>query len=478
MKIVMVASEAVPFVKSGGLADVMGALPAYLKKKNSKISLILPLYKDIRDRYSDQLTLVTELDVSVNWREQRAAVYSLEQKDMTYLFIENDYYFGRENLYGYFDDGERFVFFSKAVVEYLFNVEERIDIVHTHDWQTALVNVYIDYFRQQGRLLDIKTVYTIHNLKYQGRFGRVVFDELLDLPPSYFSDDKLEFFGDVSFMKGAILTSDHITTVSPTYSHEIRTAEYGEGLDGVLKSAEHKLSGVINGIDYQEYHPRTDPHLYVNYRSSYQKKLENKIKLQEVLGLEISKTTPMLSVITRFTDQKGLDLLVEIVETILSENIQLVIHGNGESLYEEIFLSMAEKYPGNCRVMLGFKESLARKIYAGSDIFLMPSKFEPCGLSQMIAMNYGTVPVVRETGGLKDTVTAFNEYTGEGNGFSFINYSAEEFLKVTNYAINMYKDQPLWKVIYKNAICSAFTWNNSAEEYITIYKQLLGKRID
>ena len=478
MNIIMVASEAVPFVKSGGLADVMGALPKYLKKKNRKVSLILPLYGTIKKEYYKNMELVCELHVQMNWRSQRADVYRFEHHGLTFLFVENDYYFSRDGLYGHFDDGERFVFFSRAVAEYLLAVDERIDIVHTHDWQTALVNVYIDHLRSQGKLLDIKTVFTIHNLKYQGRFGKVVFDELLDLPPTYFTEDRLEYFGDVNFMKGAIIFADHITTVSPSYSYEIRTEYFGEGLDGVLRANEYKLSGVINGLDYSEYQPKTDVNLYCNYISSYQKKLVNKTALQEELGLEINKKIPMLSLISRFTEQKGLDLLVHIMDQLLYMPVQLVIHGNGDSEYEHAFSVMAGRYPDKCRVIFGFKEDLARKIYAGSDIFLMPSKFEPCGLSQMIALNYGTVPVVRETGGLQDTVQPFNEFSTEGNGFSFANFNAHELLDTIEYALELYQDQKVWKQIVKNALCSSFTWDDSAEEYLSIYRTLLGKRID
>ena len=460
----MAASEAYPYSKSGGLADVMGTLPRYLGKLNNQFSLVLPLYASTRRKFFKKMVKEKELEVTLNWRKQYCGVWKITEENLTCYFIENDYYFNRENFYGYYDDGERFIFFSKAITELINNMEIPPQVVHTHDWQTAAVNVYLHQ--------KVKSVFTIHNLRYQGRFGKEAFDELMDLPASYFSDQGLEYFGDLNLMKGGIIFADHVTTVSPNYSKEIMGDFFGEGLDGVLRANEHKLSGILNGLDYQEYNPCTDKALFYNYRSSMERKLRNKEKLQEVCELEVNKKKPLLTLVSRFTEQKGLDLLIYIMDELLKKDIQLIVHGNGDKYYEDALRSFEGKYSKNYRLIQGFKEDMARKIYSGGDIFLMPSLFEPCGISQMIALNYGNIPVVREVGGLKDTISPFNEFTGEGNGFSFANYNGEEFLKVIEYALGIYEDKDKWNEVFKNALKSKFTWEKSAKEYVEIYKNL------
>ena len=345
-------------------------------------------------------------------------------------------------------------------------MEEKPDIVHTHDWQTALVNIYLN---------NIKTVFTIHNLRYQGRFPGSVFDDLIDLPEIYFKENALEYYGDVNLMKGGIIFADQVTTVSPNYSREIKDIEFGEGLDGVLLANSHKLKGILNGLDYDEYNPYTDKALYYNFRNSRDLKLRNKEKLQESYKLEINRSKPLLTLVSRFTEQKGLDLLIYIMDELLKKNIQLIIHGNGEKYYEDALRKFVHKYPDNYRLIQGFKEDAARKIYAGGDIFLMPSLFEPCGISQMIALSYGNIPLVREAGGLKDTITPYNEFTGEGNGFSFANYNGDELLKIIEYALEIYRDQQKWKILFKNALKAKFTWEKAAGEYMEIYQNLIKK---
>ena len=462
----MAASEAYPYSKSGGLADVMGALPKYLGKMKNEMSLVLPLYASTRREYLRKMEKVMEVEVTLNWRNQYCGVWKLEEEDLTCYFIENDYYFNRENYYGYYDDGERFIFFSKAVTALIEKLEEKPDIVHTHDWQTALVNIYLN---------NIKTVFTIHNLRYQGRFPGSVFDDLIDLPEIYFKENALEYYGDVNLMKGGIIFADQVTTVSPNYSREIKDIEFGEGLDGVLLANNHKLKGILNGLDYDEYNPYTDKALYYNFRNSRDLKLRNKEKLQEGYKLEINRSKPLLTLVSRFTEQKGLDLLIYIMDELLKKNIQLIIHGNGEKYYEDALRKFVHKYPDNYRLIQGFKEDAARKIYAGGDIFLMPSLFEPCGISQMIALSYGNIPLVREAGGLKDTITPYNEFTGEGNGFSFANYNGDELLKIIEYALEIYRDQQKWKILFKNALKAKFTWEKAAGEYMEIYQNLKKK---
>lgn len=463
----MAASEAFPYSKTGGLADVMGALPKFLAKMNNEITVVLPLYASTRREFFRRMEKEKELEVTLNWRKQYCGVWKLHNDNITYLFIENDYYFNRENFYGYYDDGERFIFFCKAILTLINELEVVPDVVHTHDWQTAALNVYLHS--------HIKTVFTIHNLRYQGRFSRDVFFDLMDLPPEYLSNEGLEYYGDVNLLKGGITFSDHVTTVSPNYSREIMGEIMGEGLDGVLKARSSKVSGILNGLDYGEYDPYSDKRIFYNYKNSQELKFRNKEKLQETYKLKKSRKTPLLTLVSRFTEQKGLDLLIYVMDDLLKKDVQLIVHGNGDKHYEDTLRSFEEKYPDNYRLIQGFKEDTARKIYAGGDLFLMPSLFEPCGTSQMIALNYGNIPLVREVGGLKDTIIPYNEFTGEGNGFSFRNYNGEELLNVIEYALDVFEDSQKWKVLFKNALKSRFTWEKSAKKYLEIYKNLSEK---
>ncbi len=466
MNILLASSEAFPYSKSGGLADVMGALPAWLGRSKNKVNLVLPLHASSRRKFILKMKKMAEFEVQINWRKQYCGLWKIEEKNFTVIFVENDYYFNRDNLYGYFDDGERYIFFSKAIAGLIPFLEEKPDIVHCHDWQTAAATIYIK---------DIKKVFTIHNLNYQGRFSRDVFDQLLDLPQEYFNSQALEYYGDLNLMKGAIVFADHLTTVSPNYSREIRTAYFGEGLQDLLEANSYKLTGILNGLDYNEYNPYTDRALYYNYKSSLELKAKNKERLQEEVKLEKDRTKPLLTMVSRFTEQKGLDLLLYIMRNLLEREIQLIVHGNGDKYYEDQLSSFAADYPHNYRLLLGFQEDMARKIYAGGDIFLMPSRFEPCGLSQMIAMRYGNIPLVREAGGLKDTVFPYNEFSREGNGFSFANYNGEEFLQTIDYSLEIFAQKERWKELYKSALKTRYSWEKSASQYLEIYKKLLSR---
>lgn len=471
MHILFAASEAVPFAKSGGLADVLGSLPTYLQKKGMKISLVLPKYASIPESYSERMKKIHEFSIPIDWRRQQCGIWQLEENGIDCYFIENAYYFERENLYGYFDDGERFVYFSKAIVALIPLLEEKPQVVHTHDWQTALVNAYLHQLSSEEKFSGIKRIFTIHNLKYQGRFAASVFSDLVKLPPEYFREDTLEYFGDVNFMKGGIIFAQEVTTVSPTYSREIMTPEYGEGLEGVLGANESKLSGILNGLDTCSYNPRTDPHIFANFRSSYEKKVKNKKMLQRMAGLKESSRIPLFSIVSRFTEQKGLDLITYILPQLLQQEVQLIVHGNGDARYEEAFQYFQTRYPDKVTLYLGFKEDTARKIYAGSDFFLMPSLFEPCGISQMIALRYGTIPIVRETGGLRDTIIPYNRYTGEGNGFSFRNFNGEECKDIIELALDAWRVRDIRHQLFRNALESDFSWDMSARAYEALYRK-------
>ncbi|SES91358.1 glycogen synthase GlgA [Anaerobranca gottschalkii] len=476
MKVLFVASECTPFIKTGGLADVIGSLPKYLQGLgNVDVRVIMPKYSDINFSLTGYPQWQKSIEISMEWRKQFCGIETLEYNNITFYFIDNQYYFNRPGLYGYYDDGERFAYFSKAVVDLLPHLQFKPDIIHCHDWHSAMVPVLIDKRRNDDFYKDIKTIYTIHNLKFQGIFPKEVL-YLMELDDSYFTFDKLEYYNNINFMKGGIIYSHCVTTVSPTYVEEIKNPFYGEGLEEVLKYHQYKLKGILNGLDYEEYNPSTDSNLYVKYSlKSLQGKTRNKKMLQKELGLVEDKNIPLIAVISRLTEQKGFYLIKEVLDEILQMHIQMVVLGVGDKEFEEMFKGAENRYPNKLRVLLKFDEGLARKIYGASDLFLMPSLFEPCGLSQLIALRYGSLPLVRETGGLKDTVIPYNQFTGEGNGFSFTNYNAHDMLYTLKWAVDIYyNDKVQWRSLVKRAMESDYSWEKSAQEYLKLYGEIKG----
>ncbi|WP_227937922.1 glycogen synthase GlgA [Alkalihalobacillus deserti] len=469
MNIVMVASECAPFFKTGGLADVVASLPKALAKKNHKLTIFLPKHRGLPHDIASKLQFIGSFDVHVKWRKQYCGLLSYETDQVIYYFIDNEYYFNRAHLYDEVDDAERYVFFTHAFFKALEHLDSTPDLIHCHDWQTALIPLYIKAGAYQR---NVKTVFTIHNLKYQGVFPLSVFNELLHLDHIHLGG--LEYKGAVNFMKAALIHADWVTTVSPSYANEILDPYYGEGLESFLHERGTSLSGIVNGIDEDVYNPANDLYVSIPYKKHYSRKKENKRIMQQELDLTISKDIPMFAVISRLVEEKGLPLLVHILDELLTtESVQVVIMGTGESKFEEHFQSISNRYPNSCRFMNVFQEGLARRLYASSDFFLMPSRFEPCGLSQLIALRYETVPIVRETGGLKDTIQPYNEFTGAGNGFSFTNYNANDFLNTIRYGIHLYHQPKHWNQILKNIYKCKLNWEHSALQYEGIYKQLL-----
>ena len=474
MKILFVTSEAAPFMKTGGLADVSFALPKALHEKGEDVRIIMPKYEDISEDFTSKMAQLATCGVSVGWRNQYCGLQYLSYDGIPVYFVDNEYYFKRHGCYGYFDDGERFAYFCRAVMESVKFMDDFVpDIIHCNDWQTGMVPLYLsEIYRNQPEFSRAKSVYTIHNLKYQGRFSRSVLEDLLGLGGEYFNEDKIKYYDGISFMKAGIVYSDKITTVSKTYAKEIQTAYYGEGLDGLLRQKSGKLVGITNGIDYSENDPKNDKNI-INYDlSTLNNKAVNKEALQQLAGLQVNPTIPVIAMVTRLVKQKGIDLVARVIEDILKLDVQLVVLGTGDHDYQDFFEYYAYSYPSKIASFIQFDNALASKIYAGSDILLMPSLFEPCGLSQMIAMSYGTLPLVRETGGLSDTVVPYNEFTGEGNGFSFTNYNAHDMLNVIEYAVSCYKDGKTWNKLVENAMKTKYEWKTQADEYLKIYKEI------
>lgn len=475
MKVLFATSESYPFVKTGGLGDVAYSLPKALKKMKVDIRVIMPKYLQIVEYIKQQMEPVDMFTVPVGWRNQYCGVERYTSEGVEYYFVDNEYYFKRENAYGYYDDAERFAFFSRAVIEFIKRREFVPDIIHLNDWHTGLIPAYLK--TENLEPVDksaIRTMFTIHNLQYQGRFAPEVFYDITGLPEEMMKGDGLEFFGDVNFMKGAINYSDRITTVSPSYAEEIKLPYYGEHLDGLLNQKSDKLYGILNGIDYDLYDPKKDPALFENYdASSLKKKEENKLKLQKMLGLPQNKEVPIIGMVTRLVSQKGIDLVERVLNDILAKDVQFVIIGTGDEKYHASMNYYSMTYPDKCAVRIQFDYTLAQRIYAGADIFLMPSQFEPCGIGQLIALKYGTLPIVRETGGLKDTVIPYNEADGSGNGFSFANFNAHDMLHVIEYALSLYQDQKTWQKLMKQGMECDFSWNKSAAEYKKHYDELL-----
>jgi starch synthase len=472
MKVLFAAAEAHPFIKTGGLADVIGALPKALKGAGVDVRVILPKYRGIPEKFTSKMEHLTEVYVPIGWRNQYCGIEHMVYDGIPVYFIDNEYYFGRDGIYGYMDDGERFAFYNRAVLECLPAIDFQPDVLHCHDWHAAVIPMLLrGHYRHNPFYSEMRSVFTIHNLLYQGVFPYEVLGELLGLDSSYFGG--VEYYGNVNFLKGGIVYSDRVTTVSPTYSEEIRTPYYGYGLDGLLNARADVLSGIVNGIDTKSYNPATDTSLVTRYRSNLAKKTENKLALQEELGLPVDANIPMVAMVTRLVDSKGLDLLTRVLDELLyKDDIQFVLLGTGDESYERWFKEAAWRYPTKLSSQILFNDALSRKIYAASDIFLMPSKFEPCGISQLLALRYGSIPVVRETGGLNDTVQAYNEESGEGNGFTFSNYNAHDMMFTVRRAVSLYKQPEHWKKITKNAFAGDYSWNVSAQQYIDIYNEI------
>lgn len=474
LKILMAASEAAPFAKTGGLADVLGSLPSALIKQGADVRVIMPKYRTIDPALRENISHNCYIYVRVGWRNLYCGIEQAEYNGVTYYFIDNEFYFGRDNLYGYYDDPERYAYFCRAVLEAIPYLDFHPDILHCHDWQTGMVPVLLEaQYRHQDRYRDMKTVFTIHNLKYQGTYGIKEMKEWFSLPDDYFTADKLEFYGASSFMKGGLTYSHRITTVSNTYAEEIKNPFFGERLEGILNARSGQLCGIINGIDYTEFDPQKDKLIFQNFsKSKLAGKAANKLALQKELGLTEDESIPMIGLISRFYDQKGLDLVDHVFDEIMTEDVQFVLLGTGDAKYEASFRDKENRYPGRVSANIKFDNTLAHKIYAASDLFLMPSLFEPCGLGQLISLRYGTLPIVRETGGLKDTVLSYNEATGEGNGFSFTNYNAHDMLYTIRRAVGICRKKTLLTKLRKAAMSCDYSWNNSAVKYIELYHEL------
>ena len=478
MRVLFAVSECVPFIKSGGLADVAGSLPKELKKQGTDVAVIMPKYQDIPAHLLANIKKRCYFFVPIGWRNQYCGIEELEVDDITFYFIDNEWYFKRSGLYGYGDDGERFAFFNRAVLESLPYLADYPDIIHCHDWHTAMIPFLLNVdYKWKKEYSNIKTVFTIHNLQFQGILPREVLGDLFNLNDYYFTADNLEFYGNVNLMKGGLIATDKITTVSPTYKNEIQTEYYGEKLNNVLKQRESDLYGIINGIDEETYNPETDPGITANYTvTSLEKKQENKKFIQQKFGLKEDPEVPIICMITRLTSQKGLELVRHVFHEIMEEDVQFLVLGTGDPEFENFFREMEYTYSDKCKAYIGFDENLAHQIYAGADLFLMPSKFEPCGLGQLIALRYGNIPIVRETGGLNDTVFSYNELTEEGNGFSFTNFNAHDMLFTIRRGIGFYKeDKEVWHKLMKNAMSMDNSWAQSAFKYNQLYAEFISR---
>ncbi|MHB1315478.1 MAG: glycogen synthase GlgA [Christensenellales bacterium] len=475
MNVLIAASECVPFIKTGGLADVVGTLPHALQKNGVNVSVILPNYHDIPEPFRGEMKHVVNFYVNLGWRRQRCDIETLTLNGISYYFVGNDFYFGGPGVYGSGnEEGERYAFFSRAVLEALPHIG-KIDIIHCNDWQTALIPALLEIqYRNIAQYAEVKTVFTIHNLLFQGVFPLDWMEEMLGLPEEHLTPDCLEYYGKINFMKAGILFADRITTVSPTYAQEIQQPYRGETLHGVVHANAFKLRGILNGIDTESYHPNKDPYIQKKYTwRSLKRKEENKKQLQCELGLA-QDDAPVIAVISRLTGQKGIDLIEYVLPDIMNAGVQFVVLGKGDAHYEDLFKWAKWRYGERMALRLELNEELAHRIYAGADMLLMPSEFEPCGLSQMIAMQYGTLPIVRETGGLKDTVKPYNEYTGEGNGFSFANFNAQEMLYVIYCAVQLFNDnKEAWASLMRQAMRTDCSWDKSAQQYKNLYCELV-----
>ena len=470
MKILFAASEAVPYAASGGLADVVGSLPKAISAKGHECAVVIPLYQSIKPELRGDMEFVTNITVDVSWRKQYCGIYTAERDGVTYFFIDNEYYFQIVGLYGFYDDCERFVFFDRAVLEMLKYISFKPDIINCNDWQTALIPVYYQiYYKYQQGYDKIKTVFTIHNIEYQGKYGKEVLSEVMGIPS--YNTGLLEYDGYINMLKGALETSDKLITVSPSYAWEILDPWYAHGLDRILVTKQYKLQGIMNGIDTKLYDPSHDPFIAWRYTSD---ELSGKVKCKAELLSELGMNDngePLIGIVTRFVRHKGIDLIRCVFEEIVRSGVKFAVLGSGEKMYEDFFLEMARRYPERVSVNVGFIPELSHKIYAGADMFLMPSQSEPCGLAQMIAMRYGTIPIVRETGGLRDSV---RDNGGEnGNGFTFKTYNAFDMLDAVWRAKRDYYDSDCWEALVKRAMSCDFSWSSSADTYIETFEDMI-----
>ncbi len=475
LNVLFASSEVFPFAKTGGLGDVAGSLPQAISRLGTDIRVVMPNYKSIPHNFKAAMQYLGYIYVDLGWRHQYCGILKLVYDNVIYYFIDNEYYYHRSELYGDYDQAEQFTFFSKALIEMLPLIGFKPDIIHCNDWQTGIVSLLLKANYSQAYFSKIKTVYTIHNLKYQGIFKKEVLSDLMNVDWQYFTPDGIEYNDCVNFMKAGLVYSDSISTVSPTYANEIRTDFYSEGLKDILLKRSNNLYGILNGIDYIKNDPKTDTRLYANYTAdSISLKYENKKRLQEELGLPVRAEVPLIGIISRLTAQKGFDLIECVLEDILQMDIQLVLLGKGDEHYKNVFENAAYGHKDKVSANIIFDDTLAQRIYAGSDMFLMPSLFEPCGLGQIFSFRYGAVPIVRETGGLNDTVLSYNEETGAGNGFSFKNYNAHDMLNTIRRAVDFYYNRKeIWKLIVERGMRADFSWDKSASEYLRMYNETL-----
>lgn len=475
MKVLFAAAECAPFFKTGGLGDVAGALPKALKAKGAEIRVVLPYFSKMAQQYRDQCVDLLHFDVYVGWRKEYCGIKYLKLNGIDYYFIDNMYYFNRPNLYGDYDDGERFAFFQMAIIEMLEKIDFIPDVIHVNDYHTAMIPFLLkEKYNWINVFGKIRTVLTIHNIEFQGQFGEEILWDLFGMGSERYEDGTIKFNDCVNWMKAGILYADRVTTVSPSYAEEIKTPAFGSGLDVILRMESGKLSGILNGIDYEMYDPANDPMIYEKFDAKHlKKKIENKTRLQKELGLEIRADVPMIGIISRLTYQKGFHLVLAELENLLQADVQVVLIGTGDHDFENGFRYFGGKYPEKTSINITFDVKLAQRVYAGADMFLMPSAFEPCGLSQMISMRYGTLPIVHEIGGLKDTVVPFNPVTHEGTGFGFNNYHSYYLMQALEQAIHLYQNhQAVWQKLMKTAMAKDFSWDVSSTRYLELYQQL------
>ena len=477
-KILFVSSEAVPYIKTGGLADVVGSLPKYFDRNEYDVRVMLPKYACMDAAFLPNLRFVCHFYVNLNWRKQYVGILESEYRGIHYYFVDNEFYFAGSSPYNnIYEDVEKFAYFSKAVLASLPYIDYAPDVIHCHDWQTGLVPVYLHTaFGDDNFYAGIKTVFSIHNLNFQGRWRIREVIDITGLPEQIFNDKELESYGEANYLKGGVVYADAVTTVSPSYANEITTQEGGEGLHGLMNARRNVLYGILNGIDYDEFNPQTDPYIESNFssKSVLSGKKANKAALQKELGLSVRESAFVIGIVSRLTEQKGFDLVSYIMDDLVSQlDVQIVILGTGESKFENVFHHFHSQYPDKVSAYIGYSEEKAHKIYASADAFLMPSLFEPCGLSQMMSMRYGTIPIVRETGGLKDTVQAYNEYENTGTGFSFCNFNPDDMKYVVEYAYHVFRDErKAWEDMMQRAMAQDFSWNKSAGEYEKLYDSL------
>ncbi|AFR22426.1 glycogen synthase GlgA [Lactobacillus helveticus] len=475
MRILFAGAECAPFVKTGGLGDVLGALPNELAERGDDVGVVLPLYQDIPDKYRQKMQYQGNFIVPVGWRNQYCGIFTYKHHGVTYFFIDNEYYFKRPGIYGYYDDGERFAYFQQAVIMMMERFNFIPSILHCNDYHTAFIPFllhekwgFVDAYR------GIKTVLTIHNLEFQGKYNAKTLPGFFNMGYDWFDSGIVRQSGDVNWMKTGILYADRVTTVSPSYAREIQTPEFGQGLDGILRMCSHKVTGILNGIDFKRYNPETDPDIKANYNvRKLRKKVQNKIALQKELGLKRAAHIPLIGMVTRLTAQKGCQLLVDELDNILQFNVQVAILGNGDPFYEHALSEIAKRHPGKMSLTLAFDTKLAQRIYAGADSFLMPSAFEPCGLSQLIALHYGTLPVVHQIGGLADTVWVYDKTKNEGTGFGFKEFSGYQMVQAIKKMLAAYGEKDIWFKMQRTAMKSDFSWHKSASDYQWIYGELV-----